>query len=146
MSKIIVFDLDGTLADISHRRPLVTTKPKNWTAFNAKMEDDLPAQDIIWMNHNLFNIGCTIIICSGRSEDHKNITVDWLFRHGVIFDDIFMRKAGDFRADCIIKLDLLDQIRKNWGEPYLWFDDRDQVVQAIRSEGVRVLQVAKGDF
>lgn len=31
----IIFDIDGTLADIAHRRHHVETKPKNWSAFQV---------------------------------------------------------------------------------------------------------------
>ncbi len=65
---------------------------------------------------------------------------------GVRFDKLFMRSEKDYRADNIVKVELLAQIREQFGEPYLWFDDRKQVVDAIRAEGVRVLQVAPGDF
>jgi hypothetical protein len=57
-----------------------------------------------------------------------------------------MRSIGDFRKDSIVKVELLQQIIYDYGKPYLWFDDRQQVVDAIRAEGVRVLQVAPGDF
>jgi hypothetical protein len=57
-----------------------------------------------------------------------------------------MRSAGDYRQDSIVKVELLQQIREKHGEPFLWIDDRQQVVDAIRAEGVRVLQVAPGDF
>ena len=144
--KVVVFDVDGTLADINHRRGFVASKPKNWKAFNAGMVDDSPNHDIIWMNQQFFDQGCTVVICSGRGDDHKDITVDWLTKHGVKFHDILMRKANDYRADWIIKTELLQVIRDTYGNPFLWVDDRDQVVQAIRAEGVRVLQVAPGDF
>jgi hypothetical protein len=41
---------------------------------------------------------------------------------------------------------LLEEIRKDFGEPWLWFDDRNRVVDAIRAQGVRVMQVCEGDF
>jgi hypothetical protein len=65
---------------------------------------------------------------------------------GVDFNALYMRSHSDHRQDSIVKVELLAQIRKDFGEPYLWFDDRKQVVDAIRAEGVRVLQVAPGDF
>jgi hydroxymethylpyrimidine pyrophosphatase-like HAD family hydrolase len=37
MMKTIVCDIDGTVANIEHRRQYVATKPKNWKAFNAGM-------------------------------------------------------------------------------------------------------------
>jgi predicted ATPase len=64
----------------------------------------------------------------------------------VPFTKLYMRPAKDHRSDDIIKVELLQQIRSEFGNPHLWFDDRSRVVNAIRAEGVRVLQVAPGDF
>jgi hypothetical protein len=57
-----------------------------------------------------------------------------------------MRAEKDYRKDSIVKVELLEQIRKDFANPWLWVDDRQQVVDAIRGEGIRVLQVAPGDF
>ncbi len=38
--EIVIFDIDGTLADISERVHHIKKKPKNWTAFNAGMAQD----------------------------------------------------------------------------------------------------------
>ena len=46
MTKVIVFDIDGTVANITHRRHWVATKPKNWGAFNAGMAQDTVYEDI----------------------------------------------------------------------------------------------------
>jgi phosphoglycolate phosphatase-like HAD superfamily hydrolase len=144
--KIIVFDIDGTLANIQHRRQYVASRPKNWAAFNAGMKFDTVYEDIKWMNVNFGAQGHTIILCSGRSEESRDITSSWLNRNGIFFDDLYMRAAKDHRQDSIVKVELLEQIRQKYGEPWLWLDDRQQVVDAIRSQGVRVLQVAPGDF
>jgi hypothetical protein len=57
-----------------------------------------------------------------------------------------MRASGDNRKDSIVKVELLHDIQRDYDWPWLWVDDRDQVVKAIREQGVRVLQVAPGDF
>jgi hypothetical protein len=57
-----------------------------------------------------------------------------------------MRAEKDNRKDSIVKVEFLHDITRDWGWPYLWVDDRQQVVDAIREQGVRVLQVAPGDF
>jgi hypothetical protein len=146
MTKIIVFDIDGTIANIEHRRHWVASKPKNWAAFNAGMSLDTVYEDIKWINTNFAAQGHTIILCSGRGEDSRAVTTTWLNTNGIFFDDLYMRDHGDHRQDSIVKTELLAQIREQHGEPYLWFDDRTQVVDAIRAQGVRVLQVAPGDF
>jgi FMN phosphatase YigB (HAD superfamily) len=147
MNKIIVFDIDGTLADVTHRRQFVATKPKNWAAWNAGMSRDTVHEDIRWMLMKLRRVpGSKTILCSGRGEETREVTEQWLSDNRIPYEDLYMRKTKDYRQDSIVKVELLAQIREEHGEPYMWFDDRQQVVDAIRAEGVRVLQVAPGDF
>lgn len=146
MNKVIVFDIDGTLANIEHRRQFVATKPKNWAAFNAGIPDDVPHEEIVFLAKTFAEQGNTVLLCSGRGEEQREVTVEQMDRFGVKFSKLFMRPQRDHRQDNIVKVELLQQIRQEFGEPFLWFDDRKQVVDAIRAEGVRVLQVAPGDF
>ena len=152
---VIVFDIDGTLANVDHRRQFVASKPKNWPAWNAAMYRDTVHSDIkfIWdcftmmnVNHPTYEDKIIRIFCSGRGEEYRPTTENWLKEHGIYFDKLYMRGAGDVRKDSIVKVELLQEIRKDYGNPFLWFDDRQQVVDAIRAEGVRVLQVAEGNF
>jgi len=146
MTKIIVFDIDGTLANVEHRRQFVASRPKNWAAWNAGMTNDTVNEDIKWMLNSFLDAGATIILCSGRGEETRAVTEQWLRDNAIYSAALFMRKAKDYRKDSIVKVELLQQIREQWGEPFLWVDDRTQVVDAIRAEGIRVLQVAPGDF
>lgn len=143
--KVFVFDVDGTLSNLEHRISHIQGSPKDWKTFNSLVEHDTPHEDIIWLS-NVFAAHGRIIICTGREEVYLEQTANWLEKHGMGFDAIYMRPAGDYRHDDIIKKELLEQIRKDYGEPYMWFDDRSRVVDAIREEGIRVLQVAPGDF
>ena len=146
MTKVIVFDIDGTLANIEHRRSFVATKPKNWKAFNAGIPNDTPHEDIVTLSSMLVSCGNTLLLCSGRGEEQRDVTVDQMNEFGVLYSKLYMRPAKDHRPDDIIKVELLQQIREEFGNPWLWFDDRTRVVNAIRAEGVRVLQVCAGDF
>lgn len=146
MAKVIVFDIDGTLANIEHRRAFVATKPKNWKAFNAGIVNDTPHSDIVWLAQEFMDYGHIIILCSGRGEEQREATERQMDAFRVSHHKLFMRPAKDHRPDDIIKVELLQQIRDEYGNPFLWFDDRSRVVNAIRAEGVRVLQVAPGDF
>jgi phosphoglycolate phosphatase-like HAD superfamily hydrolase len=145
-NKIIVFDIDGTLANIQHRRTFVASKPKNWKAFTAGIPNDTPYEDIVALAQMFFALGNKVILCSGRGEESRDATEKQMKDFGVDFNALYMRPAGDHRQDSIVKVELLAEIRKDFGNPWLWFDDRNQVVDAIRAEGVRVLQVAPGDF
>jgi uncharacterized HAD superfamily protein len=145
MMKTIVCDIDGTVANIEHRRQYVATKPKNWKAFNAGMAQDTVYADIQWMVTSL-SMYSNLVFCSGRGEENREITEQWLADNKFTYEGLYMRAKGDHRQDSIVKVELLEQIREKHGEPFLWIDDRNQVVDAIREQGIRVIQVAQGDF
>jgi len=150
-----IFDLDGTLADISHRRHFVATKPKNWAAFNATMHLDKPNQPVVDLIQIVFYFGCEqgendqpnkVVICSGRGEEQRKVTEDWLKEHAIPFHGLYMRPAKDNRADYIVKEELLAKIRADGYDPTVVFDDRNSVVEMWRRNGLICLQVAPGDF
>jgi hypothetical protein len=144
----IIVDLDGTLSDSTHRQHHMQAKKKNWMAFYEGMVDDPPNHDILWMVKNFHGAGARIIYCSGRPEEYRIHTTDWLIKHGAPFigGSLYMRKTGDYRSDYIVKLELLEKMRLDGYDPKIAIDDRDQVVKAWRQVGIRCLQVANGDF
>lgn len=141
----IIFDIDGTIADLTHRRHFVASKPKNWDAFFAGIADDKPITPVISVLNCLFAKNF-IILCTGRGEEYREQTVQWLDRHGVEYDALYMRPAGDYRPDDIIKEELLDQMIAEGHKPQLVFDDRKRVVDMWRRRGIICAQVAEGDF
>jgi len=145
MGKVVVFDLDGTLANSDHRMHWVSSKPKNWEACDAAIPQDTVHQDITWILSCL-PLDTRVILCTGRSENVRDVTEQWLRANDIQYNALYMRSINDYRQDSIVKVELLQQITYDYGRPYLWFDDRQQVVDALRAEGIRVLQVAPGDF
>jgi hypothetical protein len=145
VNKVFVFDIDGTLSNLEHRLGYIRKTPKDWTTFKALIPFDTPHEDIIWLTQCFKSHG-SIILCSARDETNRKETLEWLDKHNVYFDDLFMRKANDYRDDGLIKKELLEQIKTEWGNPFMWFDDRNRVVESLREEGIRVLQVQPGNF
>lgn len=137
----IIFDIDGTLADLSHRKHLVAGKFKDWDTFDSLIPKDLPIKETIFLNNLLYkkNDWPTFVV-SGRGERTRENTTLQLANFGVKYDELFLRPDGDYRADHIIKMEILQKIRDKGYEPYLIFDDRQSVVDAWRSEGLFVLQ------
>ena len=142
----VIFDVDGTLMNIEHRRHHVMNKPKNWKAFNDETVNDTPHHDIVEMAIMLKNAGNRIIISSGRVQAQKEITIKQLHDAGVMFDAIYLRATGDNRADNLVKSDMLDQMRADGFDPKVAFDDRDSVCKLWRERGLRCFQVAAGAF
>ena len=152
---MIIFDLDGTLADISHRRHLVEDKKnKNFPLFYKMCVDDKPNRPIIEIFDSLrySNGDWDIQIWSGRSDEVRKETVDWLDRY--IYGDYRiadkalarMRKSCDYTPDHVLKEKWLKEERAKGTRIDMVFDDRDRVVKMWRSHGITCLQVAEGDF
>lgn len=143
----VIFDIDGTLADITHRRHFVATKPKNWPAFQAGAHLDKCVEPLAVVARNLKNKGLhRIILCSGRGEQERPVTEAWLDKHQIPYDRLYMRTEKDYRADDIIKEELLDRMIADGYRPELVFDDRDRVVKMWRRRKIVCAQVAEGDF
>jgi FMN phosphatase YigB (HAD superfamily) len=152
--KTVIFDLDGTLADITSRRELsIKDNGKmDWdTFFNPKFISlDDPNTSVIKMAQMLHSQGFKIVIFSGRSKATKDATKDWLKKHDVPFDLLKMRPTGKdwhFMKDSLLKSIWLKELFDNPTEEiFAVFDDRNQVVEMWRDNGLTVFQVAEGDF
>lgn len=142
---LICFDIDGTLADINHRVHFWRQKPKNWNMFKAEMVNDAPIEQICSIARTMYQAGHDVILCSGRGDDTRDMTEAWLSKHGIKFDKLYMRAEKDYRADDIVKKELLDQIVVDFGQkPDIVFDDRPRVVKMWRENGVFVADVYQG--
>lgn len=132
----VLCDIDGTLAHMQGRNAY------DW----ARVGEDTLDLHVFELLYLYRTQGYKIILMSGRDGVARKDTVDWLTKHHVHYDALFMRIAGDKRPDNIVKQEL-------WIEnvlPYYFtsivLDDRQQVVDMWRDLGLKVFQVADGDF
>lgn len=142
--EIVIFDIDGTLADVSERIHHVRKKPKNWKAFFAGMAQDKAIHSMVRLCNILYSSGVQIILCSGRSEEHREETVKWLAEQGVDYHSLLLRKDHDRRSDTEVKRELLAEVDKN--KILFVVEDRSKVVEMWRSRGLVCLQCAPGEF
>lgn len=142
---IVAFDLDGTLCNIEHRLPYIQKKPPDWPGFYRACGNDEPIPRVISILDAMLADRHTVDIWSGRSDEVLLETMQWLLRHHIGYNQLRMRRAGDYRQDCIIKGEWFDNLMEH-ERPVLAFDDRQQVVDMWRSKGVICCQVAPGDF
>lgn len=144
----IIVDIDGTIADLFHRLAYVKTdgQKKDWDSFFANVDKDEPIAPIIRLVTRLYQ-WYDILIVSGRSPDNGcgKATEDWLDKHmGGYVTHLFMRPSGDHRDDYVVKQEILDLLPKH-RIAYV-FDDRNQVVDMWRKNGLTCLQVRDGRF
>jgi len=151
--KTVIFDLDGTIADIEARRSLSTKEngKMNWDVFfdPNNIDLDLPNWSVITMAQILRKEGYRIVIFSGRSKATKEVTKAWLEKFDVPFQLLKMRPTSRdfmFMPDDELKKKWLDDLFPNKEDILCVFDDRDKVVKMWRDNGLTCMQVNEGNF
>lgn len=144
---LVVFDIDGTLANIDHRLDYVRSKPKNWAAFDAGIPNDSVNPPVQRVFLAMAEQGNDILLASGRSENTREATENWLELNDLgHYKRLYMRPANDYRGDDVIKDEIIDQIVQDFGKlPDFWFDDRPRVVRTVRARGIFVFDVYQGE-
>ena len=152
MSKVILCDVDGTIALMMGKRtPFEYIKADqdepNIPVINAvKQLAEINKYDIVFLSARE-----NVTFATGRSkyDNAYDLTKDWIIRH--VYDrqaepldiNLILRQKGDWRTDWVVKYEIY---RKNaWDVAYV-FDDRDQVVKMWRDIGLTCFQVANGNF
>lgn len=145
--KAVVFDLDGTLANIQKRREILKQNPKNWDNFFSDMASDLPNHAIVELFKVLAATQCYImIVVTGRPERYREVSSRWLAKHDLKIANMFMRREGDRRGDNIVKREILHEIQSSGLEIAFSVDDRESVVKMWRDNGITCLQCDDGNF
>lgn len=149
----IICDLDGTLCNIDHRMSFLAgkvadseeTQKKDWKAFFDNIPNDKVSP---WCSEIIYRFRDShpIIYCSGRPDEHRKNTEEWLYKNCLEGTNLFMRRRGDYRKDDIVKEIILEFELKTQVNILFWLDDRRQVVDKIRTHGVVVLQCCAGEY
>jgi|SRR5581483_4743625 len=169
--QLVLVDMDGTLSDVRARRQFVESRPctacngnggtqdsrcptcrgtgrakKDWNAFFEHCNEDEPIEAVLkWVKALSESKEYEVVIVSGRPMDKAGFkTTTWLEKYGVKYRHIFMRKGGDKRDDTVVKQEILNRLPKE--RIAFVIDDRQRVVDMWRANGVKVYQVAEGNF
>ena len=148
--KVIIVDLDGTLALNQHRfhyiYPKDGSKP-DWNGFFLACVDDEPNWPVIKAVRSFKESGYKVHIFSARGKIALTETIEWLDKHDVPHDQLTMKDIGCYTPDEELKREWLETLYPNYLEDILFIlDDRDKVVNMWRSLGLVCFQVADGDF
>ena len=151
--KYIVFDIDGVLADCSHRLHYIQGENKDYDKFYSKEElwkdkpikagmnilDALHRFEVMRDNPRLTEFYGEVIFITGRNEICKDITYNWLYNNilerGTVYNKLYMRPKNDYRPAHEVKKDLIE---KHIGfENILFaFDDDNKVNEMYEKRGV----------
>ena len=143
----IIFDVDGTIADVEHRRHFVVQRPADWKSFKEETINDTPVEWVCDLAKRHIARGDDVAFFSARNESQRDVTEkqisEWI---GDGHKGLFLRPDGDFRPDEEFKSDLADKFEEFGGKIDIVFDDRNKVVDMWRQRGTTCVQVAEGDF
>lgn len=135
--KAAIVDIDGTVALMEGVRG-----PFEW----HKVHLDAPHTPIIDMVKGLMAAGYHILFTSGRSDECRELTQNWLFNafpeHRPGFDyQLFMREAADQRKDTLVKEEIYMRHIHYKYDVQVVLDDRPSVCRMWRDMGLNVVQV-----
>lgn len=143
-----IFDLDGVLADNSHRQGILEGKPtsKDWNLFFSLSGGDSVYSDTRKLLLTLQAAGYQILIVTGRSEDYEEMTEEWLKNFGMIPNRLYQRRHKDFRKDFEIK----EEIYRTQIQPFYdvlgVFEDRKDCVEMWRKRGLTCYQPREAEY
>ena len=136
MNKVILVDIDGTVAHRTDRDPFEYDK----------VLEDRPDNETIEVITVLWRAGYKIIFISARDDSCFDDSYEWLRLHCPPFIKLYMRKTGDLRKDAIIKEEIYREHIEPFYDVFCVFDDRNQVVDMWREIGLKCFQPEPGDF
>lgn len=138
-----IFDIDGTLADLSHRKHFIAGENKNWDSFYAECGKDKPIESVCRV---LRELSYPVIYITGRPQSYRLDTDKWLTFNDLPHGMLFMRPDGDHRPDFELKKEIYNMYIKDRIEILGVFEDRQQCVDMWRSLGLTCFQVADGNY
>ena len=152
--KAVWCDLDGTLANIEHRLPLLEMHKdlpyeERMDIFTSHCEKDSVNKwcfELIW---SMKVSGHDIVYVTGRSDKYMEETLAWLLEYvkfpGKSLPLLYMREKGDYTKDALLKKKLLRKIQKTYNIIFA-LEDRPSVCRMLRECGVVCLQVDDKEF
>lgn len=130
-----IFDVDGTLCDVSSVRHHVLTKPKDFDAFHNGSIDCPPHEWVADLAREVSAKGIAIIVVTARREQWWWHTTLWLNENNIPHERLFMRADNDSRKDFDVKRDILAKIRREY-DVVMAVDDNPSVIDLWVREGI----------
>lgn len=152
-SRAVIFDLDGTLADDTHRQHLICEAPDfkrllpnpQWEEYFFLCGSDSPIIPMVRLCKLYFWSGYEVLIWTGRSELVHEHTVEWLKRHKIYYDSLKMRSLDDkVTPNWKLKLGWYKQLEEDLIVECA-FDDCNKITKMWRDVGVHCCQVGDTD-
>ena len=138
VTDIVVFDIDGTLADVEpflHHLVSHPDSPRDWNAFHEATIDARPKADVLAMHALYAQRGAVIVLLTSRPVAWEDTTSEWLWKWGIQYDDLMMRPSNNRRPAEEYKLDALEGLKERYNIVHV-FDDHPEVIRICGELGI----------
>lgn len=130
---LAVFDVDGVLADVTHRLHYLQARPQRWERFfQAADRDPLLAEGAGRLRAALAEHD--VVYLTGRPERTRRLTEQWLARHDLPTGPLIMRADDDHRPARWMKREVLRRLAAT-RDVISMLDDDPAVVAVLEADG-----------
>lgn len=144
--KILVLDIDGTLADLTHREHYVDKddpSEEDWQNFlspeEVKKDTPIEAAQKTISDPEFTGQFEKILFLTGRPESLRKTTKEWLNKNYSFhpsITDLWMRNDTDRRPASEVKKDLVEEIKKEYeGRELIFIDDETENLDMFSEYG-----------
>lgn len=146
--KAAIFDVDGTLANVSSIRyllhqpnPKTGRLRKDFDSFHNESVNVPPNQWVAEQARELKNSGMEILIVTARKHRWRHHTAWFLALNNIPSDGLWMRNNDDNRKDHLVKEDILKRIINLGYDPVIAFDDNPNVINLWKQYGIETVLI-----
>ena len=141
MKKIILCDIDGTIANNDHRQHFLEGK-KDWDGFFSELINDEPIIEIIKKINAYHDAGKNIIFLTGRPERFRYSTTLWLKENFDFEFKLLMRKDSDYRNKLEVKEEIFNENFSSNDIECIYDNDKD-LIKMWNEKGIKTVFVSQ---
>jgi hypothetical protein len=135
-----IVDIDHTLANSFWRDFMIGVV--SWNEYHEASELDVPFPKMVELINALKKNGDLIIAVTGRTDNFRGLTLDWLIKHNIMVNDLLMRPEGVYLKNPEMKVQLISKYFNNVFDLIGYaIDDNEETILAYHKLGIATLQV-----
>lgn len=145
--RCLFIDIDGVLANISHRLKYIQGKKDYEKFYGAAMADDEPMWDNIAWYAEIASASGLVHFITGRPERTRSVTEIWINTYcgDLIKDDtqIFMRKDGDHRPSEVVKAGLVKDAYATYEKKWIYHEGNKPTIMLVDDDINNLVEMQK---
>ncbi len=142
---IVLVDLDHTLSDARWRNNMIKDKmtKEDWREYHVRCYLDPVFEPVANVVRALRLMGTQIYVVTAREEYVRHMTHEWMTRHRIPMDALFMRSVGDATPSARLKAKQIVYAvpTQDLARIKLIIDDREDVIEEFARLGICGLKV-----